>query len=313
MRKWILSLIVAVLSFCTLQVKGQYDPSFTHYWMMEPEFNPAAVGTTENMRILGTYSSQMSGYDNAPATMYAGVDLPMFFLNPRHGLGVYFLNDEIGFFSHKRFSLQYAYRLKMFGGLLGIGVEGDFLSETFDGSKVDLNDSNDPAIPTSSVNGSKIDASAGLYFQRNNFYLGASALHLSAPTVTMGENNQIAIKRTYYLTSGYNIKLRNPFLSIHPSALGMYDGTEWKAYLSGRVEYANDNKMLFGGASYSPTNSVALFVGGKFHGVVLSYSYEAYTSGVGIEHGAHELVLSYELKLNLYKKGKNLHKSVRLL
>lgn len=313
MRKWILSLIVAVLSFCALQVKGQYDPSFTHYWMMEPEFNPAAVGTTENMRILGTYSSQMSGYDNAPATMYAGVDLPMFFLNPRHGLGVYFLNDKIGFFSHKRFSLQYAYRLKMFGGLLGIGVEGDFLSETFDGSKVDLNDSNDPAIPTSSVNGSKIDASAGLYFQRKNFYLGASALHLSAPTVTMGENNQIAIKRTYYLTSGYNIKLRNPFLSIHPSALGMYDGTEWKAYVSGRVEYANDNKMLFGGASYSPTNSVALFVGGKFHGVVLSYSYEAYTSGVGIEHGAHELVLSYELKLNLYKKGKNLHKSVRLL
>ena len=299
MRKWILSLIVAVLSFCALQVKGQYDPSFTHYWMMEPEFNPAAVGTTENMRILGTYSSQMSGYDNAPATMYAGVDLPMFFLNPRHGLGVYFLNDEIGFFSHKRFSLQYAYRLKMFGGLLGIGVEGDFLSETFDGSKVDLNDSNDPAIPTSSVNGSKIDASAGLYFQRKNFYLGASALHLSAPTVTMGENNQIAIKRTYYLTSGYNIKLRNPFLSIHPSALGMYDGTEWKAYVSGRVEYANDNKMLLGGASYSPTNSVALFVGGKFHGVVLSYSYEAYTSGVGIEHGAHELVLSYELKLNL--------------
>lgn len=71
--------------------------------------------------------------------------------------------------------------------------------------------------------------------------------------------------------------------------------------------------MLFGGASYSPNQSVALFIGGKFHGVVLSYSYEAYTSGVGMEHGAHEIVLSYEWKLNLYKKGKNLHKSVRLL
>ena len=80
-----------------------------------------------------------------------------------------------------------------------------------------------------------------------------------------------------------------------------------------QLEYANENKMLFIGASYSPTNSMALFLGGKFHGVVLSYSYEAYTSGVGFENGAHELVLSYELKLNLYKKGKNLHKSVRLL
>ena len=313
MRKWILLLIVAVISSCALQVKGQSEPSFTHYWMMEPEFNPASVGTTENIRILGTYSSQMTGYEDAPATMYAGADLPMFFLNPRHGLGVNFLNDEIGFFSHKRFSLQYAYHFKLFGGSLGIGAEGDFLSETFDGSKVDIEESNDPAIPTSSVTGSKIDAGFGLYYQRKGWYLGASALHLTAPTVTMGTNNQIEIKRTYYLTSGYNIKLRNPFLTIHPSAFGMYDGTDWKAYVSGRVEYANEGKMLFGGASYSPNTSVALFVGGKFHGVVLSYSYEAYTSGVGLEHGAHELVLSYEWKLNLYKKGKNLHKSVRLL
>ncbi len=313
MAKKIFIIAFILFSVCHERMKGQYDPSFTHYWMMEPSFNPAAAGTTDNMRIIGTYSAQMSGYDNAPATMFAGVDLPMFFLNPRHGIGAVVLNDELGLLLHKRFSLQYAYRIKLFGGLLGIGIQGDLLSEALDGSKADLEDSNDPAFGSGKVNGSKMDLGAGIYYQHRNWYAGISSQHLTSPTVTMGENNQINVKRAYYLTSGYNIKLRNPFLSIHPTVLGMYDGLDWKAYLSGRLEYTNERRQLFAGASYSPDNSVALFVGGKFHGVVLSYSYEAYTSGVGIEHGAHEIVLSYEWKLNLYKKGKNLHKSTRLL
>ena len=313
MIKKILILSTISLVLCWKSAWAQYDPSFTHYWMMEPSFNPAAAGTTDNMRILGTYSAQMSGYDQAPATMYAGVDLPLFFFNPRHGLGVGVLNDQLGLFSHKRFSLQYAYHFPLLGGHLGFGAQMDLLSETLDASKADLEESNDPVFSSGNSDGSKIDAGFGIYYQHKNWYMGISSLHLTAPTVTMGENNQINIKRSYYLTSGYNIRLRNPFLSIHPSLLGMYDGQEWKTYLTGRFEYTNNRKMLFGGVSYSPNQSVALFIGGKFHGVVLSYSYEAYTSGVGMEHGAHEIVLSYEWKLNLYKKGKNLHKSVRLL
>ena len=314
MTKKILFVITVALSFCAVnRAYGQYDPSFTHYWMVEPLYNPASSGSTDNMRIVGAYSAQMSGYEDAPKTMYAGVDLPMFFLNPRHGMGVFFMNDEIGLFSHKRVSLQYAFRFPLFSGLLGLGVQGDFLSESFDGSKVDLEDANDPAFATSKINGSKLDAAVGLYYQQKSWYFGVSTQHLTAPKVMLGEKNELDIKRAYYLTGGYNIKLRNPFLSIHPSVWGAYDGTDWKAYISGRVEYTNEDKQLFAGASYSPDKSVAAFIGGKFHGVVLSYSYEAYTSGIGFENGSHEIVLSYEWKLDLYKKGKNMHKSVRLL
>lgn len=313
MRKWIRYIACACAVCAAVEARAQYDPSFTHYWMMEPEYNPAAAGSTEYMRIVGTYSAQMSGYDDAPKTMYFGADLPAFFLNPHHGLGALFMNDELGLFSHKRFAIQYAYRFKLFGGVLGAGAQCDLVNESFNGSGVDTETSGDPAFATSDVNGSKIDAAFGLYYQHKNWNLGLSAQHLTAPTVTMGETNQIKIDRTYYLTAGYNIQLRNPFLSIRPSVFAMYDGSEYKADVSARLQYDNDGKMLFGGASYSPETSVALFVGGKFHGVVLSYSYEAYTNGVGLEHGAHELILSYEWKLDLFKKGKNLHKSVRLL
>ena len=313
MKKWRIYTGLALLWLCALGTRAQYDPSLTHYWMLQPQYNPAAAGTTEYLRVIGAYSAQMSGYDDAPATMYAGVDLPMFFVNPRHGLGLSFLNDEIGLFSHKRFSLQYAYRFKLFGGQLGFGVQGDMLNETFDGSKVDLEYKEDDVFATSEVNGSKIDAAFGLWYDHKNWYVGLSSQHLTAPTVKMGEKNQIKVERSYYFTAGYNIQLRNPLLSIHPTAFATYDGTEYKAIVSARLEYNNDTKQLFAGGSYSPEHSAALFVGGRFHGVVLSYSYEAYTSGVGLEHGAHEVVLSYQHKLDLYKKGKNRHKSVRWL
>ena len=308
-----LYIIIGLLCLLSAEVKAQYDPAFTHYWMLEPQFNPAAVGIRPNLRVIGAYSNQMSGYSNNPKTMFVGADMPLYFIGEHHAAGAYLLNDEIGFFSHKRIAVEYAYRVRLWDGLLYLGIQGEVLNESFDGSKVDVEETGDPAIPTSTVSGTKFDAAAGIYYSNKHFFVGASSLHLTAPTVSMGTTNKIDIKRSYYLTAGYNIVLRNPLFSIHPTARWMYDGQSDKTDLTVRAQYNNDKTMLFAGAGYSPSSSASLFVGGKFHGVVISYSYEAYTEGVGLGNGAHEIVLSYEMKLNLEKKGKNRHQSVRLL
>lgn len=305
-------LLAATAWVLALGASAQSDPALTHYWMVEPEYNPAAAGSTDYIRIVGAYSAQLTGYDDAPTTMYAGVDMPMFFAKPSHGLGVLFMNDEVGLFSNKRLSLQYSYRFKLFGGKLGIGVQGDMVTSSFDGTEVDVEESDDPAIPTSEVDGNRLDVGVGIYYTHRNWYAGISALHLTAPTINLGDSYETEVERTYYLTGGYNIRLRNPFLTIRPSVFAIYDGTDYKAVVTARVVYERDEKYLFGGVSYSPEHSVAAVLGGKFHGVVLSYSYEAYTSGIGMEHGTHEVVLSYEWKIET-KKGKNVHRAVRLL
>jgi len=38
-----------------------------------------------------------------------------------------------------------------------------------------------------------------------------------------------------------------------------------------------------------------------------------YTQGVGADHGSHEIVFNYKTNLDLFKKGKNMHKSARFL
>ena len=205
------------------------------------------------------------------------------------------------------------FKQKLFGGTLSIGIQGGMLSEGFKGSEIDTETPGDPAFVTTDVTGTALDLSAGLYYQRKSWYAGVSILHAMAPEVELGEKSILEISRMYYLTGGYNIRLRNPFLTIHPTVLARTDGTVYRVDVTARVKYTHDRKMLYGGVGYSPSNSVTAMIGGNFHGICLGYSYEMFTSGTGIGHGSHELFVGYQTELNLYKKGRNRHQSVRIL
>jgi type IX secretion system PorP/SprF family membrane protein len=281
---------------------------------MEPSFNPAAVGKESKLNVAGAYSLQLAGFEHNPKTMYVAADMPFYAIGSYHGVGVQLLNDEIGLFSHKRLSVQYAYQKRLLGGKLSVGVQAGMLGETFDGSKVELGtDPDDPAFASSSVNGTGLDLSAGVYYLARNWYVGLSALHLNSPVVEIGETNELSIDPTYYFTAGYNIRLNNPFFKIQTSVLGRTDGVAWRADVTGRLKYEHDKKVMYAGLTYSPTNSVTVVIGGNFHGIHLGYSYEVYTSAINVGNGSHELFVGYQTEINLYKKGRNLHKSVRLL
>lgn len=307
-------LVIWALLFLTLtEVRAQYDVSFSHYFDMEPYFNAAAVGKESKLNVTGMYAIEFAGFENNPQTAYVAADMPLYFLKNYHGMGVQLMNDKIGLFTHQRLSLQYAFKRKLFGGMLSIGVQAGFLSEDFDGTKVDVEDSGDPALTNSQLTGSGIDFAAGVYFSHRNWYAGLSAQHLNCPTIKLGETNELKIDGAYYLTGGYNIKLRNPFLTIKPSVLVRTDGVAYRADLTGRLVYKNDKRMLYCGLSYSPTNSVTALVGGSFHGVNVGYSYEMYTGAISPGNGSHELFVGYQTDINLVKKGRNKHKSVRIL
>lgn len=302
-----------LLTCLGLTAKAQQDPVFAHYWQLESQYNPAAVGRTPQLNICAAYQMHAMGYDDAGSTMYAGADIALQLGKTRHGLGISFQNDKIGLFSQKRFNLQYAYHFKLWGGTLSVGAAADMLAETIEGSKVDLGDSNDPAFPSTDLNGSRFDVSAGLFYSHRHWYAGFGALHLTAPTINMGETNEYNVKRVYNFTAGYNIQPRGSFLTITPSTLLQYDGTAFRADITARVTYSHNKRMLYGALGYSPQHSVTGTIGGTFHGVNLSYSYEAFTSTLGVGAGQHEITLGYRLDLNFQKRGRNLHRSVRYL
>ena len=122
MRKRYLTLFV-VLMMLLPEAQAQYDPSFSHYWAMETSFNPAAAGKDPKLNVNGAYNMTLTGFEHYPKTMYINADMPFYFIRSYHGVGVQVVNDVIGLFSHKKVNLQYAYKLRLFGGTLGIGLQ----------------------------------------------------------------------------------------------------------------------------------------------------------------------------------------------
>ncbi|MBO6187877.1 MAG: type IX secretion system membrane protein PorP/SprF [Prevotella sp.] len=303
-----------MLLVTVLRVSAQQEPSFSHYWAMEPSFNPAAAGKHSVINVTGAYAMTMAGFEHNPKTMYLAADMPFYLINNYHGVGLQLMNDDIGLFAHQRLAVQYAFKKRLWGGTLSIGIQGGLLSERFKGSELDLETpTGDDAFTTTDVNGTALDLAAGLYYQHGDWYAGASVQHATAPSVELGERSIIDISRTYYLTGGYNIRLHIPFLTIHPSVLARTDGTGYRVDVTARVKYSHEKRMFYGGVAYSPTNSVTLLFGGNFHGISLGYSYELYTQGISFKNGSHELFVGYQTELNLFKKGRNRHQSVRIL
>lgn len=307
------TITISLLTLVSLPGHAQYDVSFSHYFDLEPSFNAAAVGKQAKLNVTAAYAMDLAGFKNNPQTMYAAADMPFIFAKSFHGAGLQFMNDKIGLFTHQRLALQYAFKTGLFGGRLSAGASLGLLSESFDGTKLDLDDSSDPAFASSKLDGNSLDIGLGLYYTRRGWYAGLSVQHLNSPLISLGERNELQVDATYYATAGCDIRLRNPYLAVKPSFLFRTDGVAWRADVGGRLVYTTDKKMMYVGASYSPTNSVTVLIGGNVHGIVMGYSYEMYTSAINPGNGSHELFVGYQMDLNLVKKGKNLHKSVRTL
>ncbi len=306
--------ILAAVLLAALQARAQYDPSFSHYWAMETAFNPAAVGKDQKLNVSGAYNMTLVGFENNPKTMFVGTDLPLYFFRSFHGVGLQLMNDDIGLFSHKRITLQYAFKRRLLGGMLSIGVQGGLLNESFDGSEVDLDMADDDAFSKADITGNSFDLGGGIYYSHGSgWYAGVSVQHALEPVIDLGETNELDVSRTYYFTGGYNIRLRNPLLMLQTSVLARTDAVAYRGDFTARLRYQHEKRLLYAGLGYSPTNSVTVFVGGQFHGIMVGYSYEAYTTAINIGNGSHELHVGYQTDIDFGKKGRNKHQSVRLL
>lgn len=312
MKKWLLTALLAACTF--VKVDAQFDAHFTHYWKMLNFYNPAGAGAEERMLAYAAYSNQLTGFDNSPKTMLLNIDAPIPFVNGDHNLGLGVVNDDIGLFSNQHLYLNYAYGFGLFGGRLAAGVQLGLVNCTFDNKDIILGgESNDPAFPSGNADGNSIDFGAGVMYQHKYFYAGLSGIHLNAPLVLLGEKNEIQIDPFLNFMAGGNIPVKNTLISIQPSLQVMTDLVAWRADITARGTYSYNDKEFFGGITYSPMTSVSAFLGIEFMNITASYGYELYTSGIGAKNGSHDIYLGYKIDLNVFKKEKNKHNSIRVL
>ena len=79
--------LLAVLLACVGAARAQFDARFNQYWGVEGYYHPAWAGKTNELRIQGAYSLQLTGFTHAPGSMYAGADVPFTLFGQKHGAG----------------------------------------------------------------------------------------------------------------------------------------------------------------------------------------------------------------------------------
>lgn len=309
-------LFIIALITCTVGVRAQDDVQLSQYFLGMGYYNPAYAGTTGDLNMLGFFRQQWIGMPQAGTSFFVIADMPLTFGKTNHGIGLVVNTESIGLYQNTKVAFQYAYKQKLFGGTLSVGLQGGIFNKTFDGTKVYIPESDyhqleDEAIPRTSVQAMALDVNAGVYYTHKHFYVGFGATHLTSPEMQFEENAYTYLSTGLNLTGGYNIQFNNPLYELQPSVFLKTDMQTFQADITARMVY---NKMFNGGLSWRVNESVVVLLGATFGRLQVGYAYDFPTTAIlKASTGSHEVVVRYQLKLKKTKTGKNRHKSVRIL
>ena len=290
---------------------------------MPAYYNAGAIGNTDFIHITAGSRLQWVGIKHAPMTFAAMADMPFKFLGRRWGVGVVLQAESMGLYRNTTAEAQFAWKKKMLGGTLSVGLQAGILNESFRGSRVvkidgdDAHTSADDAIPESDVGGTAFDCAAGVMFTHKRFWVGASVTHLNAPTVTlkMGDDEEHQYEfdagRYYYFMAGGNIPVHNTLFELLPSVMVKTDFNAFQAEATARFRY---NRFLSAGVGYRYKDAISVMIGADYKNFFFGYSYDYATSAIHhASSGSHELFLQYNVKLDMGERNRNKHKSIRLM
>ncbi len=317
----VVAAVIAVL--CCATAHAQVDASLSQYWTVPAYYNAAATGRTDFIHITAGSRLQWIGIKHAPMTFMALADMPFKLLNRRWGVGVRLQQESMGLYSSIQAGAQLSWKKKIFGGTLSVGIQPGILTETFKGSRRfipegdDAHTGDDDAIPSTDVNGTAFDISAGVMFEHKWFWAGFSSTHINAPSVTLkteGDEEHLYefnAGRLYYFLAGSNIPIKNTLFELQPSVLVGSDFNVWTATATFRVRY---KKFLSAGVGYRYNDAVSIMVGADYKNFTFGYAYDYPTSAISrATHGSHEVFVSYNVKLDLGEKNRNSHRSIRIM
>lgn len=329
MKRFLKYIAAMALGFSSLTLRAQTDVQMSQYFEVPSYFNPAATGLEDRLRIHAGSRLQWIGIDNAPKLFMATADMPVKLFGKRLGVGLTARQSSEGLFRNLTIGAQASYKVRLFKGELGVGIQLGYTNEVFKGSKVflpdddDYHEGDDDAIPTTDVSGGALDMGAGLWYTHRLFYVGIGGQHLNAPTIKFGDDLQTSegtdsekryefqVRRTLYFTAGSNIPIKNTLFEVMPSMMFKTDLDFWRAELTGRIRY---KKFLTAGIGYRHDDAVVAILGAEFKGFYIGYSYDYPISAINkASSGSHEITAGYSLKLDFSEKNKNKHKSIRIM
>jgi type IX secretion system PorP/SprF family membrane protein len=315
-------LILAIILFSINNAFAQQLPNLTYFMYDHARTNPGSLGSKEMVCASFIHKNSLVGFEGAPNTTFANLEVPFNLFGAKHGAGLLFDKDALGLYSNINLKIGYAFRFNVADGTLGLGINGKMKQSTLNASEFRLSGqenapTDDPNIPQGNQENLKsFGAGIGLFYRSEDIYLGASVSNIYSSELiyessSTGSNASEVIKPHYYVTAGYNFQLSNPAYEIEPAILLYSDGVSTTFDLNAMLTY---NKKIWGGVTYRAGSAVSGQVGLMIlDGLKVGYAYDYNTSALS-KHasGAHELLINYCFKIGVEKSPQR-YRSIRYL
>ena len=249
-------IFILILGFVSvITVSAQQDPQFSQNMFNKLANNPGFAGSRGNIATSVLHRSQWMGFEGSPSTQNFSIDAELPFLHG--GVGLNIVKDEIAQQNSLGLQATYAYRTELGVGQLGMGMSVGMFQSGVDGGDFSFSEPGDGAIPTGSINGSKLDIGAGVYYNTQDIYIGVSSSHMTEPVVEWSDGTKYSLARHYFLISGYYYEI-NPVLSLNPSIYLKSDGATSQLDINTNLIY---NNKMWGGVSYRLDEGLILLTG----------------------------------------------------
>jgi len=286
--------IIAFILFSSWMGVAQQLPQFTQYMYNTISINPAYAGSRETLSVVGLHRSQWVGLEGGPQTQTLSMHAPM--RNERVGLGVSFINDELGYQNFSYLYGDFSYTIPTGeNSKLAFGIKAGFTSYSLD-ADFQQSQSNDPVI-FGFENRWKPNIGTGLYWHSQKWYLGLSAPRILNTDYTGDAEFQALERISYYFTGGYVFDLSENTKLKPAMLLKATNGAPLSFDLTANFLF---HEKFWVGAGYR-INERAAAIGGLADFQIskqlrIGYAYEypisdlrAYTSGT------HEVLLMFEI------------------
>lgn len=294
-----LTILLFLVSFTS--VMAQQDAQFTQYMYNGMYYNPAFAGKDGGFRFSALHRSQWANYSTssgqggAPTTQLLTAQGRLESKNIGYGLTL--VNDQIGASSNLEVNLQGSYHRKFNRATISFGASVGIFSSSLDyGELVVVNP--EPNLPTAGKESQmNLNFSAGLLFDRGNYYIGLSSRHLNQPDFDFGDGSYAnQLKNHSYLLFGYRFRPVGQ-LAIEPSFL--IKSVSFNNFSYDVSVIATHANKISGGLAYRGEESISFILGYSIlrdNSLKLGYAFDLVVSGASTKAPtSHELMLRYTL------------------
>ena len=202
----------------TVGLHAQQDPQYTQYMYNMNVMNPAYAGSFEGLSLGALYRSQWVGVDGAPKTATFNGHMPV---GRKVGLGLSFINDQIGPVKENNAYVDFSYTLELGSGhKLAMGVKAGATFYDVGLTGLERLDADDPLLGED-VNSVSPNVGAGFYlYKPDTYYVSLSMPNIISTVHLDAENGKKIGSETqhFFAAAGYVFGLSDNF-KLKPHAM----------------------------------------------------------------------------------------------